>query len=213
MGRVNEAGGRVSETVLVVDLWQLLPLRMELSSHPNSSCSICGWEGLVSCKHVQEKCSYSTVHIPVIQQMHVKYFLSLLFLVSTFLVVVLVAQLCLTLCNPMDCRLLCLGNSPGKNIGVGWHFLFQGIFLAQGSSPVPPALAGRFYTIAPPRKPNYYLTYLLLQKRKQNTLGVFWGSGGSIFYSKEWKTWKALFLFHMLQVKVNALFYTHWEFC
>jgi len=102
-----------------------------------------------------------------------------LFLASTFLVivVVLVAQSCLTLCNPMDCRHLCPGNSPGKNIGVGWHFLFQGIFLAQGSSPVPPALAGRFFTIAPPRKPNYYLTYLLLQKRKQNTLGAFWGSG------------------------------------
>ena len=35
---------------------------------------------------------------------------------------------CPTLCNPMDCsppRLLCLWNSPGKNTGVGCHFLLQ----------------------------------------------------------------------------------------
>ena len=35
----------------------------------------------------------------------------------------LVAQLCLTLCHPMD------WNSPGKNTGVGSHSLLQGIFL------------------------------------------------------------------------------------
>ena len=31
-------------------------------------------------------------------------------------------------------RLLCLWNSSGKNTGVGCHFLFQGIFLTQGSN-------------------------------------------------------------------------------
>ena len=48
---------------------------------------------------------------------------------------VLVAQSRPTLCNPMDCnpaRLLCPWNSPGKNTGVGCHFLLQGIFLTQG---------------------------------------------------------------------------------
>ena len=29
-------------------------------------------------------------------------------------------------------RLLCPGNSPGKNIGVGYHFLLQEIFPTQG---------------------------------------------------------------------------------
>ena len=29
-------------------------------------------------------------------------------------------------------RFLCPWNSPGKNIGVGCHFLLQGIFLIQG---------------------------------------------------------------------------------
>ena len=31
-------------------------------------------------------------------------------------------------------RLLCPWESPGKNTGVGCHFLLQGIFLTQGSS-------------------------------------------------------------------------------
>ena len=47
---------------------------------------------------------------------------------------VLVAQLCPTLCNPMN-RLLCLWASPGKNTGEGCHFLLQGIFPTQGSNP------------------------------------------------------------------------------
>ena len=32
-------------------------------------------------------------------------------------------------------KLLCSWNSPGKNTGVGCHFLLQGIFLTQGSNP------------------------------------------------------------------------------
>ena len=47
-------------------------------------------------------------------------------------------------------RLLCLWDSPGRNTGVGCHFLLQGIFLTQGSNPptshVSPALAGGFFT-------------------------------------------------------------------
>ena len=54
---------------------------------------------------------------------------------------VLVAQSCLTLCHPMDCkprRLLCPWNSPGKNTGVGSHSLLQGIFSIWGSIPALP---------------------------------------------------------------------------
>ena len=50
---------------------------------------------------------------------------------------VLVAQLCLTLCDPMNCSLpgsSVHGNSPGKNAGVGCHALLQGIFPIQGSN-------------------------------------------------------------------------------
>ena len=47
-----------------------------------------------------------------------------------------VAQLCLTLCNPMEpARLLCLCDFPGKNIGVVCHALLQGIFPTYGSNP------------------------------------------------------------------------------
>ena len=48
------------------------------------------------------------------------------------------AQSRLTLCDPMDysrTRLLCPWDSPGKNTGVGCHFLLQGIFPTQGSNP------------------------------------------------------------------------------
>ena len=42
---------------------------------------------------------------------------------------VLVAQLCPTLCEPVDCSLLgssVYGDSPGKTTGVGCHALLQG---------------------------------------------------------------------------------------
>ena len=42
----------------------------------------------------------------------------------------LVAQLCPTLCNPMDCS-LCPRDFPGKNTGVDCHSLLQEIFPTQ----------------------------------------------------------------------------------
>ena len=53
-------------------------------------------------------------------------------------VINLAAQSCLTLCNLMDCSLpgsSVLGDSPGKNTGVGRHSLLQEIFPTQGSDP------------------------------------------------------------------------------
>ena len=60
-------------------------------------------------------------------------------------------QLCLTLCDPMDCSLpdsSVYEDSPRKNTGVGCYFLLEGIFLAQGLNPclVSPALIGGFFT-------------------------------------------------------------------
>ena len=49
-----------------------------------------------------------------------------------------VAQLCPTLCDPMDCSppgSSVHGDSPGKNIGVGCLALLQGIFPTQGLNP------------------------------------------------------------------------------
>ena len=50
----------------------------------------------------------------------------------------LVAKSCLTLWQPHGlqlARLLCPWDSPGKNTGVGYHFLLQGTFLIQGLTP------------------------------------------------------------------------------
>ena len=50
----------------------------------------------------------------------------------------LVAQSCLTLCDPMVCSLSgtsAHGDSPGRNTGMGCHALLQGIIPAQGSNP------------------------------------------------------------------------------
>ena len=46
-------------------------------------------------------------------------------------------------------RLLCPWDSPGKNTGVGCHFLLQGIVPSQGSNLASPALAGRLFTPGP----------------------------------------------------------------
>ena len=46
-------------------------------------------------------------------------------------------QPCSTLCNPMDQSLpgfSVYGDFSGKNTGVGYHALLQGIFLTQGSN-------------------------------------------------------------------------------
>ena len=60
-------------------------------------------------------------------------------------------QWCPSLCDPVDCSPLgssVHGDSPGKNIAVGFRVLLQGIFLTQikPSSLTSPALAGGFFT-------------------------------------------------------------------
>ena len=49
----------------------------------------------------------------------------------------LVAKTCPTLITPwtLACQALCPWDSPGKNTGVGCHFLLQGIFLTQEWNP------------------------------------------------------------------------------
>ena len=42
---------------------------------------------------------------------------------------------CLRPYGPYPIKLLCPWDFPGKNTGVGGHFLLQGIFLTQGSNP------------------------------------------------------------------------------
>ena len=75
-------------------------------------------------------------------------------------VLCLVAQLCPTLCNPMDCSLpgsSVRGDSPSKNTGMGSHFLLQGIFSTQGSNPGLPRC----------RQILYQLSHLPMQKTQE----------------------------------------------
>ena len=69
--------------------------------------------------------------------------------------VCLVAQSCLTLCDPMDCSppgSSVHGGSPGKNTGLRCYALLQGIFPTQGSTPVS-HIAGKLFTSEPLGKP------------------------------------------------------------
>ena len=60
---------------------------------------------------------------------------------------VLVAQLCPTLCNPMDCSLpgsSVHGILQAKNTGMGCHSLLQRVFLTQGLNPGLPHSGSQF---------------------------------------------------------------------
>ena len=66
------------------------------------------------------------------------------------------AQLCLTLCDPMDCSppgSSVHGDSPGQNPGVGCHALLQGIFLTQGLNPGLPNCRWVLYRLSHQRSP------------------------------------------------------------
>ena len=83
----------------------------------------------------------------------------------------LVAQSCLTLCNPMDCSTPgspVHEDSPGKNTGVGCHFLLQGIFPTQGSNPG--LLHCRQILYHPSYQGSPEITYLFKKVIKPNTL-------------------------------------------
>ena len=72
----------------------------------------------------------------------------------------------------MDCSLpgtSVHGGSPGKNTGVGCHFLLQGIFLTQGSNQnlMSPALAGGCIT-------NYTQIKILKNKKRPEVLFKKW---------------------------------------
>ena len=61
-------------------------------------------------------------------------------------------QSCPTLCDPTDyspARLLCPWDFPGKNIGVGCHFVSPGDLPDPGMEPGSPAVLGGFFTTVP----------------------------------------------------------------
>ena len=76
----------------------------------------------------------------LIYRTHLRLFLLLFSAMFSLLYLVaggLVAKSCLTLSTPQTVapRLLCPWDSPGKNTGMGFHFLLQEIFPTQESNP------------------------------------------------------------------------------
>ena len=68
----------------------------------------------------------------------------------------LVAQSCLTVCDPMDCSppgSSVHGDPPGKNTGVGCHALLQEIFPTQGLNPGLPNCTWILYQLSHKGKP------------------------------------------------------------
>ena len=77
-------------------------------------------------------------------------------LMAFMYIMCLIAQSCLTLCNPMDCNPLgssVHGDSPDKNTGVGYCALLQGIFPIQGSNPALPHCRQILYHLSHQRSP------------------------------------------------------------
>ena len=62
-------------------------------------------------------------------------------------------------------KLLCPWDSPGKNTGVGCHFLLQGIFLTQGSNLCLLHYQVDSYPLAPSGKPHQPSRIIQLPKR------------------------------------------------
>ena len=90
--------------------------------------------------------------------------------------VCLVAQLCLTLCDPMDCspaRLLCPWDSPGQKTGMGCHSLLQGNLPNPGIKSSSPTLQADSLPSEPPGKlsPKQEMQ---VQSLGQRSLGKKW---------------------------------------
>ena len=81
-----------------------------------------------------------------------------------FVCVCLVTQLCLTLCDPMDCRppgSSVHGDSPGKKARVGCHAFLQWIFPTQGSNPGLPHCRGILYRLSHQGSPRSSLDIII----------------------------------------------------
>ena len=81
-----------------------------------------------------------------------------------YYVLCLVARLCLTLGDPIASSppgSSVPGDSRGKNTGVGFHALLQGIFPTQGSNPGLQHCRQILYHLEAPGKPNLWMALLI----------------------------------------------------
>ena len=89
----------------------------------------------------QENVIYISTYIYIYIDMYMSHYIPHIYSISYVYIYthsVLLAQSCPTLCEPTDCSPPCLlspWSSPGKNTGVGYHLLLQGIYPTQGLNP------------------------------------------------------------------------------
>ena len=112
-------------------------------------------------------------------------------------------KVCPTLWAVYPTRLLCPWDSPGKNTGVGCHFLLQGIFLTQGSNP---GLLHCRQILLPSEPPGNLMGYQKCQKlavpekpRKGN-----WKTGYFFFLVNSTISWSAVCVFGRGIIEANA---------
>ena len=70
----------------------------------------------------------------------------------------------------MACQVPLPWHFPGRDTGMGYHFLLQGVFQPRGQEPTSPALAGGFFTSEPPGKP---ITEHYRAKKKEGSSATF----------------------------------------
>ena len=97
----------------------------------------------------------------------------------------LVAQSCLTLCNPMDCSppgSFVHGDSPGKNTGMGCLAFLQGIFPTHGLNPGLPHCRWILYWLSHQGNPRIleWVAYPFsrVSSWHRDWTGVSWIAGG-----------------------------------
>ena len=95
--------------------------------------------------------------------------------------------------GPLPIRLLCPWNSPGKNTGVGCHFLLQGIFPAQGSNPGLPHCRQTLYSLSH----QVFFTNWEGAPKWDFLTHFFWGK--KVHTNKQWKLILFFFLRRLTQ--------------
>ena len=104
----------------------------------------------------------------------------------------LLTKSCLTLCDSMECslpRFLYPWDFPGKNTGVGCHFLLQGIFPTYRLNPVLlGSIVGRLFTTDLPGKPPQPPKFCV----EISTLNVIYWGLGTLGGSSAMMVWPSL---------------------
>ena len=111
------------------------------------------------------------------------YFLFCIVDIILYYTVCLVTHSCPTLCDPMDCSppgFSVHEDSPGKNTGVGFHALLQGIVPTQGSNSGLPHCRQILYQLSHWESPNIILPNIYPQHKTFSPFLIT--QGASNFY-------------------------------